>query len=625
MTDDRVLAYLRDRATAKPPHDFVTGVSDAVAGVQQRSLRLMSVLPAAAAVAVAAAVTALALLTQQSQDVGPMPESSAATAPAASTTEAPSATAQEAGESLVERGEVVVMPAIDDEGQWGTIRLERGDELVPSDPEWSSFDDGSVIIEIHVRYIAERASNQSAGTTDWGVRMQDGIPGTIGADILPATWNPARSPSETLGSFQAAEDGSVMEGWIALEVPVLDRSPAVYLTYQGGERPSGMSQAPVWEVLVRERSRSAPPAEGADLLIPGDAALVPAIGPEGRFGTITIDRGPDVGGYRSVAAVDLDPEDPDPPSMFFPNDPASFYVEILVRYDLDRAAAMPPLFGRSDWRIQVETDVGRALVEPISVGVGGPRELYDTSPDVIVVNPEMVVEGWLVFPVPRDAADQDVTLVYAPASADDVRLTLRARAPGPAPDHLPTVDPPKVATYRQIPETSITVAADAEADELFVEPDTCTNPVAGYTVAYPDSWYTNTAVGDTPACSWFSPVFFEVADPARTPTEVGITMEYRAEAGGIGGLGQPIYAETLEVDGRPANRNEQVGTGGGFLPLGSFRYTYTVAPSGTYSDGETLEPILFATANWLPTDAVRRYELDRAVLDRIMASFQFTD
>ena len=52
---------------------------------------------------------------------------------------------------------------------------------------------------------------------------------------------------------------------------------------------------------------------------------------------------------------------------------------------------------------------------------------------------------------------------------------------------------------------------------VFTDPDDCTNPVAGYQVAYPDEWYSNAAVPNPlgpadgiPACIAFAPTDFPV-------------------------------------------------------------------------------------------------------------------
>lgn len=77
--------------------------------------------------------------------------------------------------------------------------------------------------------------------------------------------------------------------------------------------------------------------------------------------------------------------------------------------------------------------------------------------------------------------------------------------------------------------------------------------------------------------------------------------------------------------GVPGSRSEQVGVEGGFIELGSFAYTYALHPSGVASDGQTLQPLLLVGTGWLPTAEVAEYELNRAVLDRIMASLRWTE
>lgn len=362
------------------------------------------------------------------------------------------------------------------------------------------------------------------------------------------------------------------------------------------------------------------PTIDADLTVPGNRFAGDAFDIDRTWGTISLLRGEDVGGYRAVSVLDLDLEDPDPASMYFRNDPDAFYLEIFVRYE-PAGAYMPANYGRSEWNVLLP---GGEALEPIRVGIGGPLELHDSTADVALVNPDLDIKGWLIFEIPRTAAESELSLDYKPVASGAPAWSVLVRTPGPAPDHIPTVQPPRVATYRAQPGAPITVADNAPADALFVEPDTCTNPEAGYTVAFPESWYTNTAIGEVPACSWFSPVFYEVADPADVPDEVVIVVRH-SEASGIGGLGQGIYGDTSEIDGVPAGRAEQVGVGGGFLDMGSFHYGYTLNRSGSAPAGDDQATFIAAATTWLIDEDVADYELNRAVLDRIIASLEFTD
>jgi len=596
MTDDLILHYLQSRGGAQPPIDLVGSVVDAVTDApQQRASRFAPLIPVAAALGAAAAVVAVAILLQQPPEVGPTPSQSASMTSSAPASPPPSDRPEAIGDVLLEPGDIVEMPAIDGSGEWGVIRLERGDEVVPTDPGWSTYEEGSVIIEIHVRYTAERSTGEPFGDFDWGLRLQDGVPDVVGPDILPATSNPDRVVATSLGNQTSMTEGSAMAGWIALEVPIVDESPAVLLTYQGGERPSGASQAPTWEVLVRERDRNAPPTAGGDLLQPGDAAILPAVGPDGPFGTITLDRGHDVGGY---------------PLVLSPSSTSHFFVEIFATYELNDVPGGAQ-WGDLDWRMESEGGtLGVELVDafpPVRGRVG-----LGQWPGATV--PQTHYSGWMIFAVPRETANTNLQLVYQPAGiADATRIPVRSpgEAPAPVAAEWPRPDPVYVA-QNGLP---ITVLESSEADTLFVDADTCTNPDGGYTVTYPDSWYTNTALDNVPACSWFSPTYFDLNESGDLPEEIAI--EIRVFEGAVGFIWADLYSEQITLDDFTARRFETGKTKDPETPTDEFQYDYLVALD-VDSEGRKLWA-------FTGTDHGGEYELNKAVFDRIMASLQWTE
>ena len=77
MSDERVIAYLRQRGTATPPRDLVANVMAAVDTVPAPPSRFSAFLPAFVAVGVAAAIALLALFIGPSRDIGPAPSASA--------------------------------------------------------------------------------------------------------------------------------------------------------------------------------------------------------------------------------------------------------------------------------------------------------------------------------------------------------------------------------------------------------------------------------------------------------------------------------------------------------------------------------------------------------------------
>ena len=603
MNDDPIVEYLRARGRAEPPQDFVGSVLDAIADApQERAPWFASLLPTEALLGAAAAVTVAYLLLNQNPNLSkPDPTHSASPSPVASQHSVP---------TLLEPGDSITVDAVDATGVWGAITIKR--LVVDQIGEPRPGDARSIQLEIV--YDAERTPSPAEfGKEDWTVALtSDGSTVARGAHIFfvggPTLETYPRAYPATRDIFTEP-----IEGRVAMPLPAEVAEADLDLVY----RPAGFA-TPV-RTIPLQRSDEQPPTD-ADLFVAGNRFVGPALGGDQTWGTISLLRGEDVGGYRAVSVLDLDLENPDPAIMYFRNDPDAFYMEVFIRYEPD-SAFVPANYGRSDWSVLLPD--GEAL-EPIGVGIGGPLELHDSTADVALVNPDLDIKGWLIFSVPRTAAESELSLVYTPVASGVPAWSVPVRTARQAPDHIPTVQPPVLATYRAQSAAPITVAENASAEALFIEPDACTNPEAGYTVAFPESWYTNTAIGDVPACSWFSPVFFEVQNLISVPDEVVIVVR-RFEASGIGGLGQGIYGETFEIDAVPAGRAEQVGVGGGFLDMGSFHYGYTLNLSESTPAGDDLATFITAATTWLMDEDVAEYELNRAVLDRIMASLEFTE
>lgn len=165
----------------------------------------------------------------------------------------------------------------------------------------------------------------------------------------------------------------------------------------------------------------------------------------------------------------------------------------------------------------------------------------------------------------------------------------------------------------------ITVLANAEADALFSEVDTCVSG-AGYTVAFPASWYTNAAIGDTPACSWFGPEPFNVTIrpvAVSPPPPDGVWIEMRAVDGSAGYTTiTPIYLhESVSLDGYEGSRAEfGPSTLDEIESRPEYRAYWYVVPF------ERVGPTFIAETD---LDLAGDYPLAKAVLDRIMATIRF--
>lgn len=151
---------------------------------------------------------------------------------------------------------------------------------------------------------------------------------------------------------------------------------------------------------------------------------------------------------------------------------------------------------------------------------------------------------------------------------------------------------------------------DAAPPETVPAERQCTNPAAGYTLAYPREWHTNT--GEVlPVCSLFHPDDFEVPERTET-TGVAISVSREPVAFEFVTGEQPGRRELLEeettVAEHPAVRLEYVATGEALLPEGTPVYEYLVD-----LDGETL----IATLRGLGS---LDFEASKDVLDGMMES-----
>jgi hypothetical protein len=158
------------------------------------------------------------------------------------------------------------------------------------------------------------------------------------------------------------------------------------------------------------------------------------------------------------------------------------------------------------------------------------------------------------------------------------------------------------------PTGGFAVLPNAEADRLFGDRDSCTNIDDGFSVEFPDAWWTNTAIGDVTPCNWFAPTTFGVTDPSQVPAEIAITITWMD--GDSGSFDEEISRESGIVGGtQPAVRVEYERSDGGRY------YVYQVQLGPTPEEG----PNLLARTS---TDMAGDYELNKAVLDRIMATME---
>lgn len=203
----------------------------------------------------------------------------------------------------------------------------------------------------------------------------------------------------------------------------------------------------------------------------------------------------------------------------------------------------------------------------------------------------------LLVVVSSCGSDADPTAAIASAADDGADVVIR--------------DPTDVE-YVAWEGTAFTVIASDEADALFATTATCTNDVAGYSLTYPGSWYTNEP-GAAPACSWFSPE--PIDDLASDGGKDGTAIILRDFAGGIGQILEwpRILAEQVTIGGFEGHRTEDMVPG---RPP-AFYYGYTILLDAD-PDGAKI-------GAFTGTDRDGDYVLNKAVLDRIMAGLAFEE
>jgi hypothetical protein len=189
-------------------------------------------------------------------------------------------------------------------------------------------------------------------------------------------------------------------------------------------------------------------------------------------------------------------------------------------------------------------------------------------------------------------------------------------SPEPSPSEVPSAEPSETAA--DTPPAiggGFEIAANPEADALFLDRDRCENRRDGYQLQFPDEWYTNTEYRDFPPCVWFSPTFYETEGDA-VPPEIAITVEW--VPGDVGFVNEELSREEGEVGLQPAVRIEEAGAGtdGSEFPPEWRAYSYVIQLGRTPEEGPNL---VVSTTNEMGGD----YELNKAVLDRILATIEF--
>lgn len=182
----------------------------------------------------------------------------------------------------------------------------------------------------------------------------------------------------------------------------------------------------------------------------------------------------------------------------------------------------------------------------------------------------------------------------------------------PEPSVAPSEAPASATAAPSSGGGGFTVMANPAADALFLDRDECTNPRDGYQLQFPDDWWTNTEIARFPACVWFSPTFYEVVDETRRPDEIAIEIFW--VGGDYGWFTEEFSREEVAVGTQRGVRAEIAGTPDD--SANGTTYLYVVQLGPTSEEG----PNLVARTD---TGMGGDYDLNKAVLDRIMATIEF--
>jgi len=356
-------------------------------------------------------------------------------------------------------------------------------------------------------------------------------------------------------------------------------------------------------VMAPATSSPAEPTPAEGLLRAGDTVTIQARDAAGTWGTVTLVRGRDTGGYPTDAI-----------------DPGSFTVEVFVTYEVDRAPTAG-VFGRGDWALVFADDGApagrpfRPAMPPDPADIDVTRLEIGEYESVAVDWSGETLSGALFFEVPREDSVRALQLVYRPAGAAHALFSVPVRAAGHPPAPVATATPvptPGPVQYVVREGASFTVIDSPAADELFAAPESCTNAL-GHVVAYPAAWHHE-------QCTWFGPHPFDVSDPLSTLADAVIEMQVVDGAFGSFNTPEVWLQEQVEFAGWQGRRLEIVGThyeGGGFEAHPAI-YQYSATFGGPGDEAPSLRAV---------TDSARvdDYDLAKAVLDRMIASLRLAD
>jgi hypothetical protein len=187
--------------------------------------------------------------------------------------------------------------------------------------------------------------------------------------------------------------------------------------------------------------------------------------------------------------------------------------------------------------------------------------------------------------------------------------------PTASPEATPSPSEPESDSPEASPSASMiegeggfTWEASAEADALMDETFDCQNLDDGYQVDFPAEWNTNAELGGVPTCSWFAPTEYETGASSRVPDEVAIELFVID--------GAPEYPLQIMDQRSGLIGATQAATRTRMAGNDADVYEYVIQLGPKLEDG----PNLVARTT---TEMGGDFDLNRAVLDRMMATMEF--
>lgn len=596
MNDDQILEYLRGRGRAEPPHDFIGSVLNSVADApQRRAAWFAPFVPAAVAIGAVAAIAATVFLVNQTTDVGPSPR------PSPSIHDSPAPSSAEPGIALLEPGDTVDIQALDSSNNVGTIMLTRGLDTggYASDPDPTG---ESFYVEVQFSYALDQVPTPAEwGRRDWTLEVSggalDGL--TVGPWDVPIT-SPTAGPQPALASFPGATvpEPGTYSGWIVFAVPREAADGALFVRYS----PAGR-ESPQPDILVRE------PGSAPDAIAGVPASPEPAYVGVAGYPFPVIES-------AEADALFVEPDScSNPQGGYTVSYPDDWYTNTEIGGTPACSWFAPTFF---------DTDASGTVPNEIAIEIHVRETGLGQIPEWPRVLQETVFIGGyagarMEDAIPRPDGGFDYVYQYAgwlDENPTGLKVTAWTQSEGQSDYLLHKAVFDRIIGSLEFRDFEAEAAAEAMADTLFADTDTCTNPEAGYTVAFPEAWYTNTDIGQTPACSWFTPEFFEVPDSGDTPAEVWISIGVIDSALGYIGTTQVFSNDAVMIGGRAGRRVEFNPDPSGRPEYRAFQYTVDLGESAATG------PTFVAGTD---IDSADDYELAKAVLDRIVASLEFID